>query len=198
MKPVEPNGRCQVCRHKERYRIELVLSGGATMRATAKRFGVDYMAVRRHWLTHVPDDRRAALIAGPTKLSELADRAADEGGSLLDHFIILRNTLYRRLDASDEAGDANQVASLSGRIVEVLREMGRLTGDLSRGGVSITNNFFAAPQFAELEAALIEALAPHAEARTAVIRAFHALQNRGAQQIDYQGGQTIDAEARAA
>lgn len=160
--------------------MELVLSGGASMRATAKRFGVDYMAVRRHWTTHVTDERRAALIAGPTKLSELADRAAEEGGSLLDHFVILRNTLYRRLDACDEAGDAPQVASLSGRIIEVLREMGRLTGDLTRTGVTINNNIFVSPQFAELQAALIEALARHPDARVDVIRAFRTLEARSA------------------
>ena len=175
-----PNGTCAVCKHQDRYRLELLLSGGASLRSVAKRFNLAYHTTRRHWLNHVSAEKRAALIAGPTKLSELADRAADEGGSLLDHFIILRNTLYRRLDACDEAGDAGQVSSLSGRIVEVLREMGRLTGDLSRTGVNITNNIFISPQFAELQAALIEALARHPDARTDVIRAFRALEARSA------------------
>ncbi|HEY1749583.1 MAG TPA: hypothetical protein VGG11_22840 [Xanthobacteraceae bacterium] len=175
-----PNGTCAVCKHRERHRLELLLSGGASLRSVAKRFGVAYHTTRRHWLNHVSAERRTALIAGPTKLSELADRAAEEGGSLLDHFIILRNTLYRRLDACDEAGDSGQVASLSGRIIEVLREMGRLTGDLSRTGVNITNNIFISPQFAELQAALIEALGRHPEARVDVIRAFRALEARAA------------------
>jgi hypothetical protein len=178
-----PNGLCAVCKHRERYRIELLLSGGASLRSVAKRFGVAYHTTRRHWLNHVSGERRASLIAGPTKLSELADRAADEGGSLLDHFIILRNTLYRRLDACDEAGDAGTVASLSGRIIEVLREMGRLTGDLSKAGVNITNNIFISPQFAELQAVLIEALARHPDARTDVIRTFRALEQRSSPAI---------------
>lgn len=178
-----PNGNCAVCKHRERYRVELLLSGGASLRSVAKRFGVAYHTTRRHWLQHVSAERRASLIAGPIKLSELADRAADENGSLLDHFIILRNTLYRRLDACDEAGDSAQVSSLSGRIIEVLREMGRLTGDLSRSGVNITNNIFISPQFAELQAALIEALGRHPDARTDVIRAFRALEARSSPPI---------------
>ncbi|HEY3886224.1 MAG TPA: hypothetical protein VGL62_13495 [Vicinamibacterales bacterium] len=178
-----PNGNCAVCKHRERYRVELLLSGGASLRSVAKRFGVAYHTTRRHWQQHVSAERRVALIAGPTKLSELADRAAEEGGSLLDHFIILRNTLYRRLDACDEAGDAAQVASLSGRIIEVLREMGRLTGDLSKAGVNITNNIFISPQFAELQAALIETLGRHPDARTDVIRAFRALEAGSSPQI---------------
>ncbi|HLY07342.1 MAG TPA: hypothetical protein VKR31_16470 [Rhizomicrobium sp.] len=174
-----PNGKCTICAQPERYRIEMALAGGAGLRPVARKFGVSYHALWRHWTGHVDDTRKAALIAGPMRLSELADRAADEGGSLIDHFIILRNTLYRRLDACDAAGDANQVSSLSARIVEVLREMGKLTGQLAKSGISITqNNLFISPQWAEVQAVLVQVLAHHPAARADVFRAFREIEHR--------------------
>ena len=61
--------------------------------------------------------------------------------------------------------------------------MGRLTGDLSKAGVNITNNIFISPQFAELQAVLIEALSRHPDARTDVIRTFRALEQRSSPAI---------------
>jgi hypothetical protein len=174
-----PSGKCTICAHRERWRMEFLVAGGASLRAVAKKFGASYNALWRHWSNHVPPERKAALIAGPIRLSELADRAANEGESLLDHFIILRNTLYRRLDVCDVVGDANQVAALAGRIIELLREMGRLTGDLARGGISITqNNLFISPQWAEVQAVLVQVLARYPAARSEVIRAFRDIEGK--------------------
>jgi hypothetical protein len=172
-----PNGKCTLCAHRERYRIEMLLAGGASVRPVARKFAVSHHALYRHWAGHVDDARKALLIAGPVRLTELADPATDEGGSLLDHFIILRNTLYRRLDVCDSAGDANQVSALAGRIIELLREMGKLTGALAKGGISITqNNLFISPQWAEVQAALVQALGRHPAARSDVIRAFREIE----------------------
>lgn len=178
----------------------MLLAGGAGVRAVARKFGVSPHALYRHWNGHVDDARKASLIAGPVRLTELADRAADESGSLIDHFIILRNTLYRRLDVCDAAGDANQVSALAGRIIELLREMGKLTGVLAKSGISITqNNLFISPQWAEVQAALVQALGRHPQARADVIRAFREIERKSMTAVRpaIEGSYSSEGDARA-
>ena len=62
-----PNGKCEVCQHLERARIELLLAGGASAKSVAVKFKTNYYAVWRHWRKHVSDERRAALALGPVQ-----------------------------------------------------------------------------------------------------------------------------------
>ena len=43
------SGRCQGCNHLERVRIERLLAAGASIKAAARKFAIDYHALRRHW-----------------------------------------------------------------------------------------------------------------------------------------------------
>src|SRR5436190_481247 len=52
--------RCQVCRHDERWRIELLRAGGASLEALATKFGLHKDAIHRHWRDHVTDQATAA------------------------------------------------------------------------------------------------------------------------------------------
>lgn len=180
--PVRPSGRCAVCRHQERYRIELLLAGGASKRAVAERFQVHPDAAWRHWTHHVAIERKAQIIAGPLKLSELAERANAEGLSLLDYLAAIRATLLSQFQAAAEAGDRFATAALSGRLLEVLREIGRLTGELGKvAGVSIHNHntlVLNSPIFADVQVTLIRALQPYPEARAAVVGALRDLERR--------------------
>lgn len=160
--------------------MEWQAAAGATLRAIARSHGVPYDALWRHWSHHVSVQRKATLLAGPQKLASLVDAAADEGRSVLDHLKILRATLYDSLTAASEAGDRNSVAHLSGRALDVLREFGRITGELVEAGAAVqvqqTNNyFFASPQFHQLESTLLGALARFPDARAAVVRALRGL-----------------------
>jgi len=42
-------GRCQGCNHLERMRIERLLAAGASIKGAARKFAIDYHALRRHW-----------------------------------------------------------------------------------------------------------------------------------------------------
>jgi len=42
-------GRCQGCNHPERVRIERFLATGAAIKGAARKFAIDYHALRRHW-----------------------------------------------------------------------------------------------------------------------------------------------------
>ena len=125
---------------------------------------------------------RANYLAGPIALHQLAQRAADEGVSLLDYLSIMRSTLFRQFDVAASVGDRNGVGVISGRLLETLREIGRLTGELSKasGNVTVNNNLLVlqSPLFAEAQAAVISALAAFPDARVAVIRELRALEER--------------------
>jgi hypothetical protein len=168
---------CQVCRHGERQRVELLLAAGASIRMTAKKFGLHRDALGRHWRGHVEEERKAALIAGPdVKLNQLQERAADETMSLLDHMKYVRQGLYKMFDLSIVTGDKNGTAILAGRLQENFQMWAKLTGELSQFDKLSVTNIFVSPQFAELQATLVRVLARHPDARVEVIRAFRDLE----------------------
>jgi hypothetical protein len=78
--------------------------------------------------------------------------------------------------------DGNRVAVLAGRSVEVLKEIGRITGELSNlASLTITNNNSTvvnmnAPIFVQLQSMLINKLAPYPEAMQLVIEGLNELE----------------------
>jgi len=60
-------GRCQGCNHPERVRIERFLATGASIKGAARKFAIDYHALRRHWRNHVSAEVRATYIAGRSR-----------------------------------------------------------------------------------------------------------------------------------
>lgn len=106
-------------------RIERFLAAGASIKGTAPKFDVDYHALRRHWTNHVSTETRATCVAGAgaTK-DQLEEIVADESHGLMDHYRIVRSTLYRRFTAAAESGDSNSLALLAGRLHENFRIAG--------------------------------------------------------------------------
>src|SRR5215469_12496966 len=164
-------GRCQGCNHPEQVRIERLLAAGASIKGTARKFTIDYHALRRHWVNHVSTDARAAYIAGAgaTK-DQLEAIVADESLALVDHYRIVRGGLYRGFGAASEIGDCNTLALLAGRLHENLRDCGRLTGELQHGPLlNIQNNVLVGPDYSTAIARIVSAVAPYPEAREAVL-----------------------------
>ena len=170
---------CTVCRHDERWRIELLRAGGASLDSLAKKFDLSRDAIFRHWRKHVSDEIKASYLVGPAKLAELAEIAAEEGASVLDHFRVVRTMLLGQLCATTEAGDARAAAIVAGRLTAVLEQIGKITGEvavIAQGTINVTNvAIFNSPQFAKLQAKMLRALAPHPEARAAVVAALREL-----------------------
>ncbi len=170
-------GRCQGCTHLDRPRIERFLAAGASIKGTARKFEIDYHALRRHWINHVSAEARAAYItgAGATK-DQLEEIVADESLALIDHYRIVRGTLYKGFGAASEVGDGNSLALLAGRLHENLRDCGRLTGELQRGPLlNIQNNVLINQDYSKAIARIVSAVAPYPEAREAVISALRDL-----------------------
>jgi hypothetical protein len=171
-------GRCQGCNHPERVRIERLLAGGASIKGAARKFAIDYHALRRHWNNHVSAEARSAYIAGAgvTK-DQLEEIVTDESLALIDHYRIVRGALYKGFGAASELGDGNALALLAGRLHENLRDSGRLTGELQRGPLLNiqNNNLLVNPDYSKVIARIVSAVAPYPEAREAVIAALRDL-----------------------
>ena len=142
-------GRCQGCNHPERVRIERFLATGAAIKGAARKFAIDYHALRRHWRNHVSAEARATYIAGPAAAKDqLEEIVADESLGLIDHYRIVRGALYKWFSAAAELRDGHALALLAGRLHENLRDCGRLTGELQRGPLlNIQNNVLVNPDY---------------------------------------------------
>jgi hypothetical protein len=169
---------CQVCRHPERERIESLRASGASLESLARKFKVHKDAVWRHWRDHVSADLKTHYLAGPATIAELKERAALEGGSILDHLTILRSILMGAITASAEAQSAFTLATLSGRLVEVLKEIGKLTGEIERlnPGITVTNiAIMSDPRMIELQSGLLMIARKHPAAREDLIALLRGL-----------------------
>ncbi len=181
-------GLCTACKHPERARAELLLAGGASIQSVADKFGIPYQALRRHWQKHVSEGMKRMLSVGPCKMAELGAKLTDENLSVLDHLRLIRGGLYAMFDNAVEARDRNGTAILAGRLHENLSAMAKLTGELSQSPAVVLNqqNIFMLPAVAELQAALLNVLSRHPDARVAVIAAFREMEQRmAAPQIDH-------------
>jgi hypothetical protein len=174
------NGRCTVCRHPERFRVELAMAAGVALQALGRKYGLNRRALDRHSRNHVTEERRAQLVAGPVKLHELAERAAEMGMSLVDYTNLVLSVLLTQFTAAGEAGDRVGTAMLAWRVTEVLRLQATLTGDLQRAGAVVTNNtlVLASPVMAELVGLLERSLEPYPEAAEAVLAAIRQFRDR--------------------
>lgn len=175
--------QCQVCRHEERWRIELLKAGGASLDSLAAKFGVHRDAIWRHWRDHVPPEARATYLAGPADMEKLVSRAADEGESVLDFLKISRNSLVSQLAALNEAGDHRNAAFVADKLTRTCEVIARVTGelgDLARSVVNNNNNlvFINSPVFADLQAMLVRQLQSHPEALARVVEGLRELEAR--------------------
>jgi hypothetical protein len=85
----------------------------------------------------------------------------------------LKSIAMNQVITRAEAGDSYGVSVSISRACEVLRDVGRLTGEIRQiAGISITNNnltLVANPQFVLLVEGLIGITREHAEVRTAIL-----------------------------
>lgn len=171
---------CMVCRHDERWRLELLRASGVSLDTLAEKFSVSRDAIHRHWTLHVTPEMKANYLCGPAQLSQLAEKAAHEGDSVLDHLRMVRTVLTGQLAAMSEAGDGRGAAYVAGRLTSTLETIAKITGEmgeLARSTININGNvsIMNSPQFAKEQATILRALAPFPDARGAVVMALQAL-----------------------
>jgi hypothetical protein len=200
--------RCTICRlpRHERARIEIARLGGVGLDQLAAGSGISRDAIWRHMRDHVTDaDKVAYLVDVP--LQEMVARAADEGVSLIDHFRVVRFTLMKQFQLAAVCNDRRAVASLAGKLDEVLNSIGRITGEMLRlapgAVVNNTTIFLNSPMFVDLQSMLMRKLQGHPEALGRVVEGLQELEakaapvSNGAATVDASPA-TIDASASAA
>lgn len=179
-----PANRCAICRHPERARIEALHCAGVSLERLAEKFEVHKDAVWRHMQRHVSEERKASYLIGPAKIAALAEVAAEESESILDYLNILRSSLFALLDKRAAEGDHCAVSMLSSRATEVLREIGKLTGQISNFAnstvINVQNNttILNSPPFADLQAGLLRVCSAHPDARSDIVALFHDLDRK--------------------
>ncbi|WOJ89896.1 hypothetical protein RZS28_00850 [Methylocapsa polymorpha] len=140
-------------------------------------------AVWRHVENHVSDETKASYLLGPAKVADLANAAADESRTVIDYLAIVRSILMNALDSAAQRGKPYEIERISGRMVEVLREIGRITGEVSQfaaATINITNNtqILNSAPFMDLQSGLLQICARHPEARADIIALFRDLDAR--------------------
>jgi hypothetical protein len=150
-----------------------------SLRVLSNQFGISKDIIHMHFQSHVSDRRRAELTAGPAKVERLANAAADESKSLLDYLGITRSVLFNQFLNAAEAGDRPGVAHIAGRLLESLRELAKLTGELRDvSGISITHNTLnvvGSPEFTALSKGLITIARAHPAARADIVALLRGL-----------------------
>jgi hypothetical protein len=180
--------RCTVCQHAQRGEIdEVLLDGTASIRSMGTRYAVSPWSLMRHAAAHMP-----ALLADAHEegLRELADTLLGHVRGHLDRARELYDAAVEILEEQREVVDgkrrtkdapvalaAIRTATLAlGRESDLLELLGRVTGEL-RDDTRI--NVVVMPEWVELRARIVAALAPYPEALEAV-RAALAVEARTA------------------
>jgi hypothetical protein len=160
-----------------------VRCAGASLDSVAAKFSCSRDALHRHMGAHVSADAKSQYLAD-VPIQELAQLAASEGVSVLQYLSLVRSILMGEFQLASQAHAHHATASLAGRLNEVLRSIGQLSGEMSdlasrsitvNGNINILNH----PQIAAFQAVILEALEPveFERARQAVVirlRAFDA------------------------
>jgi hypothetical protein len=184
VRKLSPANRCAVCRHPERSRIEALHVSGKSFEKLAEQFDLKRDAIWRHVHKHMTDERKASYLVGAAKIAQLAEVAAEESQSLVDYLSIMRSTLFAQFDRLAEAKDHQGVALISQRLIDVLREFGKATGQIntlaSSTVINVQNNvqILNSPPFADLQAGLLRICADHPDARRDIVALFHDLDHK--------------------
>ena len=168
---------CTICGHAERSPAEMLLAGGVSQAAVARKYAMSQDALQRHWKNHVTAERKANFLIGPVQRQALAAQVAEESASVLDHHKAVRAGLYRLYDAAIEGGDRTGGALVAGRLTDVNNAIAKITGELASSPLvsHVHNNLTISNQVTDVVMpVLMRALEPFPEARRAVIDAFRS------------------------
>jgi hypothetical protein len=146
---------CTICRHEESFAINEELVRREPYRHIASRYGVSTTALQRHSREHIP-----LLLIKASQAQKIA-----EADDLLASVQALYQEARGVLETAKGQEDYRLVLSAIDRAGKQLELLGRLRGELQEG---FTINLSAHPEWVQIEAALVETLAPFPEASRAM------------------------------
>ena len=195
-------------RHPEKTRIEALRVSGVGIDKLAEQFGVSRDAIWRHCHSHMTEEAKASYLLGAAQITNLAEQATREGRTVLDYLVIVRSILMNQLAREAELNRSYAVERVAGRLIEVLKEIGGHTGEVTKLAgtvINIQNNtqILNSPPFIALQQGLLEVCAKHPEARADIIALFRDLDERHAEPapaaklIEHHDPQRMNGEVHA-
>lgn len=155
---------CTICTHKSRAEIDQALVARRPFRAIARQYGVSKDALIRHHDDHLP----ASLVK-----AQAASEAA-QADALLAQVVDLRDKALGILSKAEVADDLRAAVSAIREARGCVELLGKLAGQLNEAPVV---NLILMPEWRQLQAAILMALEPHAEARLAVASALSEVES---------------------
>ncbi len=150
---------CTICRHSKRDEIDVALVERRPFRSIADQFGVSKTSLIRHHDDHLP----AALVE--------AKAAADvaHADTILAQVQNLRDRAIKILDLVEMDKDWRVAIAAIREARGCVELLGKLAGELQDVA---TINVFVSAEWLEVQAVILGALEPHADARFAVADAL--------------------------
>ncbi len=159
---------CTICAHPQRAEIDAALLAHSQPRSKlSAAFRVSQDALDRHAHNHLP-----VILAQAQAAAEVA-----RADTLLDQLRDLQRRTLAALEKAERDGDLRITAMLLREARGCLTLLARLTGELDSkrhaapgdAAQSLANN----PEWILVRRAIVDALAPYPEARTAIVEAMH-------------------------
>jgi len=156
--------KCSVCEHIQVKDIDESLVNGTGLRKIAERFSLSTTAVHRH---------KKHLNGTLIKAREVMK--ITHADNLLEQVKYLQEKSLHILSKAEEIGDYRACTSAINEARKCLELLGKLAGELQQEGQTI--NVIVSPQWVELRTTIIEALEPHPDAKSTVLRALQGKLN---------------------
>ena len=152
---------CTVCSHDLSHVINTELVRGGGNRRIAAQYGLSETSVRRHRADHIPE-----LLVKAAEALEAAH--ADD---LLSEVRDLQRRTYAVLEATEQTREHRTALAAIKEARSNLELLARLLGELDS---RLVVNLSVHPEWIELRALIVGALAPHPDARDAVVEAIRS------------------------
>jgi hypothetical protein len=134
-------GRCTVCRHPDRVRIDYLAASGVELAPLGEKHGISKFAMLRHAKNHITDEFRRSVKIGPFKSEEhLRNLCADSGASVIENLRAVYSGLASRWLANLEAGADHALVAITAKVHDNLTLQARITRELMPAPPNVTFN----------------------------------------------------------
>jgi len=154
-----PGRTCTICSHAERGAIDVAIAAGTSYRDISLRFGPGIMAVQRHASSHLP----ASVVQ--------AQEAREEAQALdvVKQLKAINGAALAILTAARKGNKHDLALKAIDRIQRQIELQAKLLGDLADAPQV---NVLLSAEWVVTRGAIMQALAPHPDARHAVVTAL--------------------------
>ena len=168
-------GKCTVCRHAERPRIDYLIAAGSEIKPLGQKFRLGASALYNHAKRHISTAYIRAIKIGPFESEEqLRKLCAEAGTSVVQNLDAIYGGLASRWLANFESGADNKLAQLTDRMLRTLELKARITKEVMPPGATLNQTLIVTPDIVNA----VQAMKPTPEQREAFARAWRQIAPR--------------------